>query len=65
MLDKSLRGGRQDAALATALLRFAGKRSAKSLAGRAIPGVAVLVNAVSNERDTRALADRAIAFYER
>jgi transcriptional regulator with XRE-family HTH domain len=63
MLDKSLRGGRQDAALLTALLRFAGKRSAKSLAGRSIPGVAVLLNAVSNERDTRALADRAIALY--
>ena len=63
MVDKSLRGGRQDAALITALLRFAGKRSAKSLAGRAIPGLAVFVNSVSNERDTRALADRTIKFY--
>jgi hypothetical protein len=63
MLDKSMRGGRQDAALVTSLLRFAGKRSVRSLAARAIPGVAVLFNAVSNERDTRALADRAIRFY--
>jgi hypothetical protein len=28
-----------------------------------VPGLAVVVNAVGNERDTRALADRAIAFY--
>jgi hypothetical protein len=65
MLEKSLRGGRQDAALVTSLLRFAGKRSAKSFAGRAIPGLAVIVNSIGNERDTRALADRAIAFYGR
>jgi EcsC family protein len=62
-VDRALRGGRADAALATSLARFAGKRTAKSLAGRAIPGFAVLFNAVSNERDTRRLADRAIAFY--
>jgi hypothetical protein len=62
-VDRALRGGRADAALATSLLRFAGKRTAKSLAGRAIPGFAVLFNSVSNERDTRRLADRAIAFY--
>jgi hypothetical protein len=65
MLDKSLRGTRQDAALVTNLLRFAGKRTAKSLAGRAIPGLAVIVNSFSNERDTRALADKTIAFYRR
>jgi hypothetical protein len=28
-----------------------------------IPGVGMAFNAVANERDTRALADRAIAFY--
>jgi len=65
MIDKSLRAGRSDLALVHNLLRFAGKRTAKSFAGRLIPGFAVLVNSVSNERDTRALADRAIAFYER
>ena len=32
---------------------------------RAIPGLAVIVNSFSNERDTRALADKAIAFYRR
>jgi hypothetical protein len=63
MVDKSLRGGRRDAALMTQLLRFAGKRGARALAARSIPGFAVLFNAVSNERDTRALANRAIAFY--
>lgn len=63
MLEKSLRGGRQESALAANLLRFAGRRTAKSLAGRAIPGLAVVVNSLSNERSTRALADEAIAFY--
>ena len=33
------------------------------LAGRLIPGVAILFNAVGNERRTRVLADRAIRFY--
>jgi hypothetical protein len=61
---KSLRGGgRQDLALVESMLRFAGKRAANRLLARAIPGFASLFNAVSNERDTRALADRAIAFY--
>jgi hypothetical protein len=63
MVDKSLRGGRRDAALVTQLLRFAGKRGARAIAARGIPGFAILFNAVSNERDTRALADRTIAFY--
>ena len=39
------------------------KRGATRLAGRAIPGVAIAVNAFGNERATRDLADRAIAFY--
>ena len=60
---KSLRGDRQDAALVSNLLRFAGKRTVRRVAARSIPGFAVLLNAVSNERDTRALADRTIAFY--
>jgi hypothetical protein len=35
----------------------------KRAAGRLIPGLAIMFNAVGNERDTRALADRAIKFY--
>jgi len=53
----------RDEALAARLAWMVGKRGAKSLAGRVVPGFAVLVNAVTNERDTRRLADRCIAFY--
>ncbi len=53
----------KDEALVRKLASFVGRRAANRLAGRLIPGVAVVVNAVSNERDTRALADRTIAFY--
>jgi hypothetical protein len=53
----------RDEALAARLLKMAGKQAGKRIAGRLIPGVAILVNAVGNERDTRALADRAIRFY--
>jgi hypothetical protein len=60
-VDKQLRA--RDAELLNSLLRFAGKRGVRRLAGRAIPGFAILVNSVSNERDTRALADRASAYY--
>ena len=60
-VDKQLRA--RDAELLSSLLRFAGKRGVRRLAGRAIPGFAILVNSVSNERDTRALADRASAYY--
>jgi len=49
--------------LATRLLRMVGKRVGKRIAGRLVPGLAILVNSVGNERDTRALADRAIRFY--
>jgi hypothetical protein len=49
--------------LAARLARFAGRRAARSVAGRLIPGVAVAFNAVGNERSTRELADRAIRFY--
>jgi EcsC protein family len=62
-LEKAMRG--RDAELMTSLLRFAGKRATRHLAGRMIPGFAILFNSVSNERDTRRLADRAIAFYGR
>jgi hypothetical protein len=54
---------RRDEALALRLAKMLGVRSARKLAGRVIPGVAILFNAVGNERRTRALADRAIRFY--
>jgi hypothetical protein len=62
MAEKSV-GGREDRALVMNMLRFGGKRAADRLAGRAIPGFAILFNAVANERDARRLGDRAIAFY--
>jgi hypothetical protein len=53
----------RDEALAARLLRMVGKRTGRRLAGRLIPFFAIAFNAVANERDTRALADRAIKFY--
>jgi len=53
----------RDEALALRLAKLLGVRSARKLAGRMIPGVAIAFNAVGNERRTRALADRAIRFY--
>lgn len=53
----------RDEALTGRLLKLVGRRATGRLAGRLVPGVAVMVNAVGNERDTRALADRAITFY--
>ena len=50
-------------ALALRLAKLLGVRSARKLAGRMIPGVAVAFNAIGNERRTRALADQAIRFY--
>ena len=43
--------------------RFVGKRTANRAARRLIPGIAIAFNAIANERDTRALADKAIRFY--
>ncbi len=57
-----LESGREQAMLSR-LLRFAGKRVATRAIRRLIPGVAIAFNAVANERDTRALADKAIRFY--
>jgi EcsC protein family len=54
--------GREQAMLSR-LLRFVGKRTATRAARRLIPGIAIAFNAVANERDTRALADRAMRFY--
>ena len=53
----------RDEALALRLAKMVGVRSARKLAGRLIPGVAVAFNAIGNERRTRALADAAIRFY--
>jgi hypothetical protein len=53
----------RDEALALRLAKMLGIRSARKLAGRLIPGVAIAFNAVGNERRTRILADRAIRFY--
>ena len=50
-------------AVVARLLKMVGKRTGKRVAGRLIPFFAVAFNAVANERDTRALADRAIRFY--
>jgi hypothetical protein len=53
----------RDEALAARLLKMVGKRTGRRVAGRLIPFFAIAFNAVANERDTRALADRAIKFY--
>jgi hypothetical protein len=58
-----LEGARNNEAALSRLLKFAGKRTASRAARRLIPGVAIAFNAVANERDTRALADKAIRFY--
>jgi hypothetical protein len=57
-----LERGREQAMLSR-LLRFVGKRAATRAARRLIPGIAIAFNAVANERDTRALADRAMRYY--
>jgi EcsC protein family len=54
--------GREQAMLSR-LLRFVGKRTATRAARRLIPGIGMVFNAAANEKDTRALADRAIKFY--
>jgi hypothetical protein len=53
----------RDEALAARLAVMVGARGIRHLAGRMVPGFAIMFNAVSNERDTRRLADRCIAFY--
>ncbi|HEY8866040.1 MAG TPA: EcsC family protein [Solirubrobacteraceae bacterium] len=58
--------GRQasrDQTLVSRLLSMAARRGFEKLAGRAIPGVAVVVNSIGNGRLTRQLGDRAITFY--
>ena len=53
----------RDEALLTRLVVMVGKKGAKSVAGRMIPGFAIAYNAVSNRRDTNQLGRRAVAFY--
>jgi EcsC protein family len=50
-------------ALISRLAWMVGKRGIRHLAGRLIPGLAIVVNSVSNERDTRRLAERCMTFY--
>jgi hypothetical protein len=62
-VERQLRGDGNDDALAAKLAKMALRRGARRLAGRAIPGLAILTNSVGNERATRELADDAIRFY--
>ena len=61
-IDKSI-SGRDDKALVERLARMVGTKAGRKLGGKVIPGFAVIFNAVANERDTRALGDKAIDFY--
>ena len=61
-IGTTIERGREQAMMSR-LLRFVGKRTANRAARRLIPGVAIAFNAIANERDTRALADKAIKFY--
>ena len=54
---------RPEEAIAMRLAKMVGKRTVRRMFGRLIPFAAIAFNAVANERDTRALADRAIRFY--
>jgi hypothetical protein len=53
----------RDEALVSRLGKMVGRRVVKRFAGRLIPFAAIAFNAIGNERETRALADRAITFY--
>jgi EcsC family protein len=53
----------REEALAARLARFAGRRLTRRIAGRLIPFAAIAFNAIGNEREARALADKAIRFY--
>jgi hypothetical protein len=53
----------REEALAVRLAGMVGRTGLRHAAGRLVPGFAIMFNAVSNERDTRRLADRCIAFY--
>lgn len=53
----------RDERLVGRLGRMVGARAGKRLGGKAIPGFASILNAVTNARDTRELGRRAIEFY--
>src|SRR3954468_310722 len=53
----------RDEALAARRGRFVGRRVVRRFAGRLIPFAAIAFNAIGNERETRALADKTIRFY--
>jgi hypothetical protein len=53
----------RDEALALRLAKMLGVRSAPKLARRLIPGVAIALHSIGQDRRTRALADKAIRFY--
>jgi hypothetical protein len=63
MVESQFASAVGDQALAMRLARMVGKKTLTHYAFRLIPGFAMAFNAVSNERETRALADRAIRFY--
>ena len=52
-----------DAKVTERLMRAAAGHGARRFGGKLIPGFAILVNSIGNERSTRALADDAIRFY--
>jgi len=52
-----------DEALAARLARFVLASGARRLAKRVVPGAASIFGAVENDRATRAIAERAVAFY--
>jgi hypothetical protein len=54
---------RDEETLTARLTAMVVKRGASRLAGRSIPGFAIVVNSIGNEQAVRALADRAIEFY--
>src|SRR5215217_5383123 len=53
----------REQALASRLAKMVGRRAVKRFAGRLIPFAAIAFNAIGNERETRAMADRTIRFY--
>jgi hypothetical protein len=56
-------GGEKEDSATARLVRAAAHHGGKRLAGKMIPGAAIVFNAVGNERSTRGLADDAIRFY--
>jgi len=54
---------RTDDAITRRLAHMVGRRAVRRAGAHLIPGFGAIYNAIGNERDTRALADRAIAFY--